>query len=386
LRSRSFKVEVNPKVLTWAREASGYSIQDAATRTKIAERSLTQWESGSRIPTLEALSKLAVAYRRSVAVLLLSEPPVGGSLPVDFRQLPESKSKLTHKTRLAIRTAHWLTERAGELEAELGLTRPSGQERADISDDPDEIAGAFRSWLGVTIQAQRGFRNVGHAFREWRDVLERIGYFVFLFPMPTSEALGFSVAVNGSRSIVVNSTDDIAPRRIFTLFHECGHLLLAKPGVCLPDVGAVGKSEAVETFCNRFANAFLIPKTEIRQFQDMLRVRDVASAASVLASHYHVSRSVALASMRRFELVSQEQYSELLLKWKPFDKKRKKSGGGKGASRVEKCIRQRGRRVARSVLDGAERELITTTDAMKYLNVKLADLPALRNRIRPSLG
>jgi Zn-dependent peptidase ImmA (M78 family) len=169
------------------------------------------------------------------------------------------------------------------------------------------------------------------------------------------------------------------------LFHECGHLLLAKPGVCLPDEGQVPKSKAVETFCNRFAAALLIPQAEIEQLGRAIRDSDVASAAKNCASRYHVSRFAVLGRMQSLGLISQQDYNGIAQKWSAGTKRTPARGGG-GESPVDKCIRQRGRRLAGSILEGAERNLITATDAIRYLDIKLTDLGALRSKLRPRSG
>jgi len=386
LGSRSFKVEVNPKVLRWARESSGYSLLEVATYLEIADRTLAHWETGNRLPTLDALNGLAKLYKRSVAVLLLPHAPTEPSPPTDFRQLPDSKAVLSPKTRIVIRTARWLVERATELETELGVRPSTIRQQVTLADDPEVLATAFRSQLDITVQQQAAFRGVGHAFREWRELLEHLGFFVFQFPMPADEALGFSVAGNGKGAIVVNRSDPIIARRIFTLFHECGHLLLAKPGVCFPDEGQVLRSESVETFCNRFAAALLIPHTEAEQLRRAIHDLGEADAAEHRASHYHVSRYVVLGRMRSLGLIPQETYKKIAQKWIATGTRRKARKGGRGESAVEKCMNQRGRRLAKSVLDGAERNLITTTEAMRYLNVKLADLATLRSKVRQASG
>jgi Zn-dependent peptidase ImmA (M78 family) len=200
--------------------------------------------------------------------------------------------------------------------------------------------------------------------------------------MPTEEALGFSVAEDGKHAIVVNSADDFIGRRIFTLFHEYAHVLLASPGVCLPDEGQVTKSGGVEMFCNRFAAAFLIPHTETETLSQSIHDSDVANAAQRCASRYHVSRFVVLGRMRRFDLIPEKTYVELARRWSATDHRRKVRKGGRAESTVEKCIRQRGRRLAKSVLEASERNLITSADAIRFLHVKLNDLGEIQKKVK----
>jgi Zn-dependent peptidase ImmA (M78 family) len=379
---RSFKVEVNPHVLRWARESSGYSIPQAAGRLKTTDRMLTRWESGEGVPTWDALSSLAKLYKRSVAVLLLPNVSTDPLPPADFRQLPDSKSVLSPKTRLTIRTARWLARRVFELERELGGRTATAFRGASATDDPEVLAAEFRSRLGITIEDQSAFRTANQAFQKWRDSLEGLGCFVFQFPMPIDEARGFSIAEDGKRAIVVNRSDAITAR-IFTLFHESGHLLLAKPGMCLPDEGQVSGAASVETFCNRFAAAVLVPREEMRRLETAIRQRGVPGAAEGLASSYRVSRYVMLGRMRGFDLISQEVYQDVAHKWKAAGTAVRARKGGRGESTVERCIHQRGRRLTRSVLEAAERNLITAADAVNFLDVKVNDLREMQAKLRP---
>ncbi|MCG8348619.1 MAG: helix-turn-helix transcriptional regulator [Chloroflexales bacterium] len=89
---------VNPKVLKWARETAGLSLEDAArklglkeTRTKTGKEKLAAFEAGEKTPTQQLLSKMAQQYRRSLLVFYLDTPPAKGDRGQDFRTLPGEK-------------------------------------------------------------------------------------------------------------------------------------------------------------------------------------------------------------------------------------------------------------------------------------------------------
>ena len=65
------RVPVNPELLRWARERSGFSQADVATRFKKAQ----EWENGETLPTLKQVEAFARAVHVPVGYLFLSTPP-----------------------------------------------------------------------------------------------------------------------------------------------------------------------------------------------------------------------------------------------------------------------------------------------------------------------
>ena len=74
-------ININPKMLIWARESLALSKNQASERTGISANRMTQLEDGDKKPTLDELKELAKAYKRTIATLLLSEPPKEKPLP-----------------------------------------------------------------------------------------------------------------------------------------------------------------------------------------------------------------------------------------------------------------------------------------------------------------
>ncbi|MFA5615014.1 MAG: helix-turn-helix transcriptional regulator, partial [Methanoculleus sp.] len=104
MRRTSLKVNVNPSVMRWLRESSGWSLEDVSNHLHIPTDQILQWEQGGRLPTLSEVERLAKAYRRPLAAFFLAEPGEERSMPRDFRRLPGEARALTKKTLLAIRT------------------------------------------------------------------------------------------------------------------------------------------------------------------------------------------------------------------------------------------------------------------------------------------
>ena len=66
---------INPDILKWARERSGYTTEAIATALKKDVSIVNDWESGERALTYVQLEKLADKYKRPIAIFFFPEPP-----------------------------------------------------------------------------------------------------------------------------------------------------------------------------------------------------------------------------------------------------------------------------------------------------------------------
>ena len=67
----SVPARVAPRLLVWARERSGLSVDDLTRKFP----KLTEWERGERAPTLKQLEDFARATHTPIGFLFLPEPP-----------------------------------------------------------------------------------------------------------------------------------------------------------------------------------------------------------------------------------------------------------------------------------------------------------------------
>jgi len=376
----SFTVDVNPAVLRWARESAGYGVPEVAKRSGISAKMLQAWESGKPRPSWPKLCTLAKLYKRPVTSLLLRAAPEEAPLPTDYRTLPDAKRQLSPKARFVIRTARWLVRTARQLERELGIDAAFEAPKVHLSDDPDQVAQKLRRRLGIAIAEQASWRNVWQALRQWRAAIEAQHVYVFQFRMPEKEVRGFSLFEERYPAIVLNEADAVSAR-IFTLFHEYAHLAMARPGVCIPEQGLVTESQQVETFCNRFAAALLIPRADLRQ-----RLPEVPRDKAIgdLARRYRVSRYVVLGRMCTIGAISRRTYQEIARRWQSRQDTAPTTTTGRkgGQTRAARCLTERGRSFVSVVIEAAKREYIAANDATSYLGVRLEDLRKLASKVK----
>jgi Zn-dependent peptidase ImmA (M78 family)/DNA-binding XRE family transcriptional regulator len=381
----TFSVDINGEVLRWAREEAGRGVEETAQRINASPQEVTAWETGRRSPSWQRIRKLAAYYKRSEATLLLPEPPARETLPPDFRRATGQARELSPRVRLAIRTARWLQSRAIEIQ-ELSGTVGSFEQPNRLPAEPEPLAKQMRSEIGIDVRRQQDWKTDRQAFAEWRAALERKRILIFQFPIPAKELLGFSLFDSRLPVIVVSQSDPFVRRRIFTLFHEFGHLLIGKPGLCIPDesIGAVeGK---VESFCNRFAATFLVPETACQALVEARSSSGVdpdESDLRSLANKFLVSKYVVLGRMRSTGGIGDVAYRRLFKKWQSKDAadvRPRKSGGGGGMTAPQICIARRGRSFVSLVVNARKQGIITTQDALAYLDVKkLKDLRTLES-------
>lgn len=261
------KVEVEKRILLWARETSGLDIPTVASKVGTKPARVREWEDGRSQPTIKQLRKLARAYMRPVGLFFLPELPEDPESIKDFRKIPdEFAEEMSPALRFEIRLARDRRDEALELMSDLDEEPPTIRRRFRFHDDPDQVAAELRQLLGVSIDEQTRCRTKYEAFKSWQRAIEEKGILVFqtgvlrnLIVLP-KEARGFSVAEQPYPVIVVNGKDHHSAR-CFTLIHELTHILLDDGGLCdlHNPFRVVSETDRTEVFCNRVAGSTLVP-------------------------------------------------------------------------------------------------------------------------------
>lgn len=382
--SKSLEVSIEPKLLTWARESVGLSIQEVVKRLKVSEDTLRKLEFGQKPPTLIQIEKLAKIYKRPLAVFFLPTPPKEPPLPKDFRTLPTDKIKpFSLKTRLAIRRARRLQSLAIELAKSLNREIIPQIKKVGFSEDPEIVAIRVRKQLGIEIQTQLGWRDEKEALEEWIKIVEeKCGILVFQMSMPIEETRGFSLTEVEIPAIMLNLKDS-TNGRIFSLFHEYAHLLIHDGGIC--DMGdqnhLSGEAKLVEKFCNHFAGAFLVPKDSLLN-HDLIRLIKPPYQWSdkilkELAKNFKVSQEVVLRRLVMLDKASLDFYKRKREEWQ--GKEWQKGWGRKNPPK--KCIVENGIPFVSLVLDANRQGKITYSDIADYLAIRLRYLPEIEQLI-----
>jgi Zn-dependent peptidase ImmA (M78 family)/DNA-binding CsgD family transcriptional regulator len=381
-RKPSLDVEVEPSVLQWAVETSGWTPTEIAKRLKISPGTFQNWFTGNIHPTIKQLEEFSKTVKRPLAAFFLSAPPKEPALPKDYRLLPGKEGKFDKKTILAIRRARRLQNISKELAENLNITIRTSVKYVKQSDDSKEIADCYRKDFGFTEEFQKKKLKTPHeVFNFLRDAIEHKNILVFQNPMLLEDARGFALVNNIPEVVVANSTDEIEPR-IFTLMHEFGHVLLHESGVSMPErtlfANRVGP---VEKWCNDFAAGFLLPKSIAKsEFTNYKKNLTEQSTLNKLSRQYKVSKAMLLYNMYKLKYISQKEYEAVQKRYK-FDKIKKLSAGF-GESADKRCIRERGQKFVSLVASNFEQGLITRSDALDYLSIKSKNFDKILSRVK----
>ncbi len=372
--AETIRVSIRPEVFRWLRTSAGWSVEDVSRRLRTSVEVVEAIEAGKRDPTLRQLKELSLAYKRPLALFLLSKPLPEPPKPKDFRMLPDKKNVFDKKTILALRKARELQRQSAELSENIKYSVTPKITKANIDDEPEQLARKYRELLELTEEKQRRFKDAYKLFNYLRDRLEDLNIMVFQFSMPVEDARGFALTDRVPNVIVINSKDSIEAR-LFTLMHEFGHILLGQTVIDIPDIQTIHSvtMDRVEHWCNVFSSHFLLPRElAMSIFKEEKRPLVDSRTLSSLKSRYKVSKAMLLYNMFKLNFITQTEYEEVLGRYRPqepkAEEKKKKQGGGIPVDR--KRLLEMGEKFISIVANNYDKDYITYTDALGYLSVK----------------
>ena len=264
---------INPEILKWARERSGYS-QEAAAKTLNKKQSfISECESGDRSPTYVQLEKLADKYKRPVALFFLPKPPDEPKLEKQLALRSSDVKKLHPRTLFLFRQAYSRQLSLMELNNEKNPSedlifrdiQPTSSNIALNEEYAFELAERSRAYLKISIEMQSNWENEKIALENWRNHIQDKGIFVFKDAFKDDLVDGFCLLHNEFPIIYLNNSRP-SVRQAFTLSHELGHILIGSNGITPNMTGQIStESTDLETFCNQFAHEFLVPTNDFKQ-------------------------------------------------------------------------------------------------------------------------
>ena len=364
---RGTEVPITPEVLSWALAESGYTDEQIAAHMGVSADDLASWKRGDTKPTLTSLKKLATKLHRQLATFLLPAPPKQAPPQVQFRSIGAQPARgLSPTERRYLRRARRQQEIIGWLSQELNepaLFLP----RRSVSDSPDAAGAVMRDRLNIEFSEQVKWTSASRAFDHWREAVEGIGVTVFVYSLGRDSCNGFSLWHERAPVIAVSSAWR-EEARIFTLFHELGHLLLRGSSACLESVGRLS-NDPNERWCERFSAAVLLPAGAIGQILHGIgssgRVRKLSVARKV-AKRAHISLRAATLRLIEVGVANWDLYDAI----PPVSDKNPQGGGGSGGrNRLAIKEDEFGSRATRVFVDAVQNDLLGRSQAIEYLDI-----------------
>ena len=372
--------DINPEILVWAREESGYkSPEEVAKKLNIKTQLLKNWETDGKKVDFGALELIAKAYKRQTAIFFLPKVPESIKKPKDHRNLKVDMSGFSPETFLAFRrTARYLKTARDLNNNEYWSNRYDWLKqftgKASLMDKESKL---LRKLLDVPLEMQIKQSDPDTAFRFWREKIEeKLNIFIFQFPIPHDEMDGFSFTLdNFPYAIVINSSGRQPVRKIFTIFHELYHILKRESGICITDSENRIDEMQSEFECNNFAGRFLIPNEVLEKYDSSDEIYEAAKLLKVSSEAY-------LRRMRQMYGLNDSLYYSLLkkIRRKAFEilesKKRASKKKKIFLTGIVRSKSSRGKKFYGLVTDAAHSGRITYSTASDLLSLRIGNIGA----------
>jgi Zn-dependent peptidase ImmA (M78 family) len=385
-------IPINPQLLSWARQESGFELFRVAKRLNVKLERLEAWEAGERQPTLRQVEQLAHFFHRPLSIFFLPRPPELTPLAAEYRRLPDVvPGHESPELRLALRQMLARRENALNLMGELGEPVPEFALNARLNESPIEVGARLRAAARLPVDEQRDWPHEWRAWAAWRTAVENLGVLVFQFgKVALTELRGVALLRTPLPVVGINSKE-IPEARCFTVLHEVVHLMLAAGHEELPanqeDRSGVDWDN-VERFAEIAASHALVPEQALRAEIAALGLESSAwdiDSVRRLARRFRITSLAMATRLRESGFMNWARYRAWREEWDAYVATLPKRGGG-FATPVAKAIGRNGRPFAQLVLEALSANRITSVTAARYLDLKFEHFDKLRAVVRDGVS
>ncbi|MYB25583.1 MAG: ImmA/IrrE family metallo-endopeptidase [Acidimicrobiia bacterium] len=376
-------VPITGSVLAWARAESGLSQSELADSLRVDADEVESWERGTALPRRGNFSKLAKVLDRPTAVFFLPEPPADSTVPTSFRNAPGLSDHRLGKDEIRwIRRSRRLQDLLSWIQRDSG-SEPVALPVAAPGRTPETFAHEIRELLAVLVEAQLDWDHASDAFRRWRSALEDVGVAVLQLSLGKEGIRGFSAWDDFAPLVAVNTAYH-PTARIFTLFHEVGHLLRRNDAACLQFVRPAGAEAGIERWCERLSASFLMPSGALAEVASRYGVTPAAPVpdvrtARLISQRFHVSARAGSLRLQELGLAPQGFYGRVEKELAALDRNKGGGGGGGSPAAPEKRLGEVGTRTASILIEASTRQRLSWLDLADHLRLTVNQLDDLQS-------
>ena len=262
------RIDINPKMLTWAIDRAGYDLSDFSKKTN----GLEAWISGEKKPTIKQLESFSKKVHIPFGYLFLKEPPIE-QLPIPFFRTNSTKIEKVsinlYDTILIIQQRQtWLKEYLEVNDFEPLDYVGKFKNRQDVN----EVVKSIRITLGLSEDWAQKFLTWQDALNYLVERIENIGIITVFNgvvenntsrPISVDECRGFVLVDEFAPFMFINNTDSKAAQ-LFTIVHELAHIWMGQSaGFDFRKLQPA--DEPIEILCDKIAAEFLVPKEEFNK-------------------------------------------------------------------------------------------------------------------------
>ena len=301
------KLTIESSVLIWARETRFGNQKDiAAKKLGLTVDQLNSWETSNPEITISQLKKISKVYKRHVSVLLLPKRPKSQEPPKFRKLINPGESALDQKTFLAIRQAQEIQNNSIFLLQEQKNSFILQIKKLGLG--LDILVQKISNTLGISTETRFKSKSSHEQLVKWKNILQGQGIIILEHPFPLADSRAFTLYSEISPLIVLNSKDT-NNAKIFSLFHELGHLILGQTDLDIKLDLSIDKKNADEFFCNQFAAQMLVPFDLLK---DYIGSRPVDEALVIdSAIRFKVSTAVIWRVLFDQSLISYSKFTQM---------------------------------------------------------------------------
>lgn len=380
------RLNINPVVLKWCREQTGYSISEVVKKINISDtkatskkeavsavQKLEKWENGKDVPSYTVLQKLASFYKRPLLTFFMPNPPVVQNKLVDFRtldSLPHGKD--SPEFAKLKRQIFYLQESLSEFQKNDGVEPLDFINSVSVNTNIFQFVQNIRQRLSFSYDEQRAYKKDEELFSVLREKIEDLGVYVVIRgsfeKIPIDEFRGIAITDEYAPLILINGRD-MSSARTFSMLHELAHLFLGDSSV----YNSRNNRDPKETFCNKFAAEFMMPTEEVnRIFPNRIEETSasvIMDTLSLEAKKHNVSMMTLLYRLSDVGKISSAMVRQIENTIKSRVKeKRETQEGGPDRNKIDKLYL--GDKVISTVLNARDAGTISDSSASALLNVK----------------
>lgn len=379
LSGKKNKSIFNPLIFQWARALSGMTINDIAEKMGRKPEQIIEWEEAKAIPTVKQARDLAKCYDRPFIEFFLDEPPVlkeWDTIP-DYRTYKDKSNSNDRELKKIQIWASVQRENAIGLLDELNDAPPQIPPKlfADKTESAEQAAMRARTVVGFTSDFQLSIKSKDeYKLPEiLRKKLEQIGIMVLKNNnLGKYGARGMCIADFPLPVIVF--TKESSTAQSFTISHELGHIVRKNSGIIAPLTYQQSDNHTIETWCDRFAAAFLMPKDMIEKIAGKKPARALHEIADEylekFAKDLKVSRHAMLVRLIQLGYVEPNYYWDNKKKKFEEEEKEYKLFGGRSDYYGTRYKNSLGGLYTSLVMEAWSIGRITNDNAARYMGIK----------------
>lgn len=361
------KLRINPEILKYELEYTKLSIEELSFKTGISLKTLQKALEGERALSYQQLLKIANLFRRPTWYFFGDRPLKDDKLK-DFRKKDSSIDFL--KVVQIVREVKQFQNILEEISEEIGYAS-NFKVFTGINTDkpPKELADAVRGILKLP-----DFSNIltyKDALDIHKQILESFDILIFEEKLTensaTKDLKAISVHHPHFPAIVLNKDDSLSSK-IFSLYHELGHILKKSTTVCEYEEFEEDKFTE-EQFCNAFSGHFLVPTEELLEIIKNLNSLN-ESTIEKIATYFKVSPFVILRRLKGENIIGEEEFSKYEESFKKKSENRKEESKPIAVEYYIKVFNRVSKKALSLLFEAVAEKILDEDTLMKILHIR----------------